>query len=75
MPTTRRVAVGAVTCSAFASDPIVTGPPKTMMDSAEARAGVRPIASSSRRSRLSRRMAEEWSRSASVRLTVDSCMC
>ena len=47
--------VGALTCSAWASAPRVTGrPPKTSTDSAEARAAVSPIASSSRRSRRSR---------------------
>ena len=77
--------VGAATCSALASAPSVVGPPKTMMDSAEARAGVSPIASSWRRSRRRRWMAAEWIRSATASaplaarstrlLTVDTCMC
>jgi len=60
----------------FTHAPRVIGrPPKTSTESAEARAAVSPIASSSRRRRRRRWTAAECSRSATLRLTRDSCIC
>src|SRR5687767_13317502 len=56
--------VGGFTCSAAASCPRVSGPPKTTTESADNRGEVIPIASSSRRSRRRSPIAAEWSWSA-----------
>ena len=69
---TRREIVGGRTCSAAASSPIVTGPPKTMTERADRRGAERPEALSSRRSLRSKWMAAEWRRSASSRFWRDS---
>ena len=54
-----REIVGGRTCSAAASSPIVTGPAKTMTESADRRGAERPEALSSRRSLRRRWMAAE----------------
>ena len=71
---TRRDIVGAETCSARARRPTVVGPPKTSTESADRRAAVSPLSSSTRRTRRSTWIAAACSPSATSRGSGHPCL-
>jgi hypothetical protein len=63
-PSTIRLIVGGLTCSASASSPIVLGPMKVKIDRAESWAGPTPDLTSSARRTRSTRIDAPWTASA-----------